>query len=89
MQKPNVYSKKSGELAIISDATRLRMAIGRPPQDHSKRFKETMDRSTSMFQSQALDGETEERSLLRHRSISSLLKNQNMTENSSKFNSRR
>jgi hypothetical protein len=40
VQKPNAYGKKkTGDLAIIPDVTRLRKAIGRPPQDHSRIFR--------------------------------------------------
>ena len=67
--------------------TRLREAIGRPPKDHSKIFRETMENNTSIFLSR--QDESEERSLLRHRSISSLLKNQARTEGASMLQSRR
>ena len=87
VQKQNPYGKKSGELAIVPDVNRLRKAIGRSPKDHSKIFRETLENNTSALLS--AQDESEERSLLRHRSISSLLRNQARTENVSKLQSRR
>ena len=48
-QQKNPFGKKSGELSVVSDASRLREAIGRPKRDHSRLLRQTIEQTTNMF----------------------------------------
>ena len=75
----NPFGKKNSELSIVGDVARLRNGIGRPEKDHSKLLKETLEHNDSLFRSvissehQQLEPISETKSLLRQRSISSML----------------
>lgn len=63
-------------MSIVGDVARLRDVIGRPEKDHSKLLKETLEHNNSLFLSH--QGDNSSKSLLRQRSISSMLQNPKM-----------
>ena len=68
----NIYGKKQTEVITMNNTRAVRQIIGRPENDIKTMLADSVERNTSLFHSQ-LDG-NDARSLLRQRSIKSMIK---------------
>ena len=75
-QKKNAFSKKGTDLGVIQDVHRLAGKIGKPKKDHSQLLQVTIDTNNSLFGDNTRLPMNQ--SLLRQRSISSMMKHSRM-----------
>ena len=68
----NFYGKKTSEMLTMNNTRAVRQVIGRPENDVKSMLADSVERNTTLFHSQ-LDGD-DARSLLRQKSISSMMK---------------
>ena len=71
----NFYGKKTSEMVTMNNMRPVRQVMGRPERDVKSLLGDSVERNTTLFKSQ-LDGD-DAKSLLRQKSISSMLKNKN------------
>ena len=73
----NVYCKKPTDLTVVHDVLPNRLAIGRPENDVTSALADSIERNTSLFASkiETKGSDSVARSLLRQRSIRSMIKN--------------